>query len=984
MRNFDEIGVNIKRGIKGEKIKMRDKGIWEILAIFMVLVIIGSCVAVPSAGDASESEVKSSSSATIYVPDGYPTIQAAVNAASPGDTIIVKDGTYKENVLLNKRLTLIGDALPTIDAQGKGDAINITAEFCVVTGFRCVNARGSAGIIVDSDWNRVENNTCEKNNYGICLNDSSNNSISNNSVINNKYGISLYYPPSSGIVKVRVNAPEYVEEGATFVATIGVNSIEDFYAGIFDLSFDHSVVKVIDVEDGCIDRDTIPVMMWAPMERDTIRMFLCLPGDTTVSGSGYLAKISFKVKGKEGDKSVLNLSNGFLEGINFADSVPMPEEIPAVWIDAKIRVGSKEEEGEKKEEKEEKVEVQVGSHNNFISKNTISNNGYGIYLVSSSSNTLMNNIVSSNNRDGFYLKDSSNNTIKNNEVCENNDDGIYLKRSTNNEIKNNEIHENNDNGVHAHDSSNSMVASNKIYDNKDGGIYLRNSGNSTLTNNTMSGSDHNFAVYGEHLSDYIQNIDTSNKVDGKPVYYLVNKQDRQIPSDAGYVGVVNSTNITVRDLTLTNNGQGVLIVFSKDSKIENVNASDNKYGIYLDHSSNNVLMNNNASNNHGDGIYLEYSTNNEITENKIHENRDNGICVHDSSNNNTMQNNEVRKNNDDDGIYLKRSTNNEIKNNKILENRDNGIHVYDSSNNNTIQNNEVRKNNDDGFCLKRSTNNEIKNNKIHDNNDNGIYAHDSSNNMITSNEIYDNKDNGIYLRNSGNSTLTNNTILGNEHNFAVYGEHLFDYIQNIDTSNKVDGKPVYYLVNKQDQQIPGDTGYVGIVNSTNITVKDLALTNNGQGVLIAFSKDSRIENVNASNNKYGIYLDSSSNNVLMNNKVSNNDDDGIYLEDSANNTIKNNGLYENKDNGICIYDSSNNNTIQDNEVRGNNDDGIYLKRSTNNEITNNKIHENRGNGIYVHDSSNNNTIQDNEVRGNNDDGIYLKRSHACSDKRLTF
>ena len=775
---------------------MRDKGIWTILVILIVFVVIVSCAAMPSAMGVSESEVKSSS-ATIYVPDAYPTIHAAVNAASPGDTIIVRSGTYKENVLLDKKLTLVGDALPTIDALGKSDAISIPADYCVVTGFRCVNAK-SAGILVDSDWNRIENNTCEKNNYGICLKDSSNNTIMNNDVLNNKYGISLRYPPSSGIAEVRVNAPEYAEEGATFVVTLGVDSVTDLTAAQFDLSFDPAVIKVSDVKEGEINGEDILTVMWClNPAKDTVRVLIMMPIGESVSGSGYLAEIEFEVKGKEGEKSELTFSNGELVGITFTDSVPMPEEIPAMWTDAEIRVGSKEEEGEKKEEEGEEAEVQVGSHNNFINYNTVSNNKYGIYLVSSSNNTLINNIVNSNNRNGFYLKDSSNNTIKNNEAYENKDHGIYLKRSTNNEITNNEIHESRGNGIYVHDSSNNntivkneirdnrrdgidlddstnnKITSNEIYDNKDGGIYLRNSGNSTLTDNTISGSEHNFAVYGKHLSDYIQSIDTSNKVEGKPVYYLVNKQDQQIPGDAGYVGAVNSTNITVSDLALTNNGQGVLLAFSKDSRIENINASDNKYGIYLDYSSNNVLMNNKVSNNDDGGIYLRLSVNNEIKDNKIRENKDNGICIYNSSNNNTIQNNEIR------------------------ENRDNGICVYDSSNNNTIQNNEVCENNDDGIYLKRSTNNEITNNKIHENRDNGIYAHDSTNSMITSNKIYDNKDDGIYLRNSGNSTLANNTMSGNEHNFAVYGKHLFDYIQSIDTSNKVEGKPVYYLVNKK-------------------------------------------------------------------------------------------------------------------------------------------------------------------------------------------
>ena len=40
-------------------------------------------------------------STTIYVPDDYAKIQWAVDNASAGDTIIVRDGTYTENVDVN-------------------------------------------------------------------------------------------------------------------------------------------------------------------------------------------------------------------------------------------------------------------------------------------------------------------------------------------------------------------------------------------------------------------------------------------------------------------------------------------------------------------------------------------------------------------------------------------------------------------------------------------------------------------------------------------------------------------------------------------------------------------------------------------------------------------------------------------------------------------------------------------------------------------
>jgi hypothetical protein len=76
---------------------MMDKCIWKILAIFIVLVTIGSCTAMPSAWGISESEVKSSS-ATIYVPDGYSLTRVAVDNASFGDIIVAYNETYKENV----------------------------------------------------------------------------------------------------------------------------------------------------------------------------------------------------------------------------------------------------------------------------------------------------------------------------------------------------------------------------------------------------------------------------------------------------------------------------------------------------------------------------------------------------------------------------------------------------------------------------------------------------------------------------------------------------------------------------------------------------------------------------------------------------------------------------------------------------------------------------------------------------------------------
>lgn len=137
-------------------------------------------------------------------------------------------------------------------------------------------------------------------------------------------------------INVTVNAPEYVEEGEIFDVTIDVDSIMDFNTGLFDISFNSSVVNITGVANGRIDETAIPISIWTFVDSDTIRVMPELSGITGVGGSGYLTKISFEVVGNRGDRSVLDISNGMLVNTE-------AEEIPAEWIDDEIRIGVEEE-----------------------------------------------------------------------------------------------------------------------------------------------------------------------------------------------------------------------------------------------------------------------------------------------------------------------------------------------------------------------------------------------------------------------------------------------------------------------------------------------------------------------------------------------------------------------------------------------------------------------------------------------------------------
>ncbi|CAD6492330.1 MAG: hypothetical protein CHKLHMKO_00254 [Candidatus Argoarchaeum ethanivorans] len=73
------------------------------------------------------------SATDICVPDNYATIQSAVNAANDGDTIIVRDGTYNENVDVSKRLTIRsenGYGSTTVQAASSSDHVfNVTVDY---------------------------------------------------------------------------------------------------------------------------------------------------------------------------------------------------------------------------------------------------------------------------------------------------------------------------------------------------------------------------------------------------------------------------------------------------------------------------------------------------------------------------------------------------------------------------------------------------------------------------------------------------------------------------------------------------------------------------------------------------------------------------------------------------------------------------------------------------------------------------------------
>lgn len=189
--------------------------------------------------------------------------------------------------------------------------------------------------------------------------------------------------------------------------------------------------------------------------------------------------------------------------------------------------------------------------------------------------------------------------------------------------------------------------------------------------------------------------------------------------------------------------------------------------------------------------------------------------------------------------------------------------------------------------------------------DSGIYIDHSLKANISSNNILD-SNLGIYLNDSSNIVLRNNNMSTNRYNFGVYGDNLEGYIQDIDASNLVGGKPIIYWVNQTNKQPPTDAGYIAIVNSTSITLRGLTLSRNWQAVLFAYSTNSNIRNVTGTRNMDCIWLLNCSGCSVMDSTISDNSWGGIALVDSSACSVYGNNVTNNIGYGVFLSNASDN------------------------------------------------------------------------------
>jgi len=368
------------------------------------------------------------------------------------------------------------------------------------------------------------------------------------------------------------------------------------------------------------------------------------------------------------------------------------------------------------------------------------------------------------------------------------------------------------------------------------GIHFYRCQNLVLRNNSMHENVYNLGIRGTKTSHYYHDIDTTNSVNDKPVYFILNESDRILNGiDVGFLGLVGCTRISAEGLSIESNDQGLLLVETTNSSVASSTFSNNCFGIQLFASSDNTIA--------------DCRT---LGENALY-----------------------------------------------------GIDLLD----------------------------------------------DSRQNHILDCEVWG----GILLENAPFNVLRNNTITGDYLNFQVFGDKINDFIQDIDESNTINGKPIYYFVGEDNLNIYGSNiGYLGFVNCTNVKVHDITTQYLSQGLLLVNTKavvkrcmfwacswgvhlfkcsDVKIYRCSFKYNFCGPYLHYSSGNQIFMCDVSDNWWHGFLLENSDDNVIKRCKVFDTGMDSFFFIDSYEN-EVHYNNIAGSGQNGIFALYSTVNATNN--------------------------------------------------
>jgi len=478
-------------------------------------------------------DISSATPITLYVGDDeqYTSISAAIENASAGYRIFVYNGTYSENLIIDKKLDLFGEdrSITTINGNGYGNVVIINANNVNISHFTIKNSGSTDGdciIRINYGSSIITDNIISNGYHGLTISNSDDHLIYDNIIsYNTGNGIQLNYSDNN--------------------INISYNTITANNNGIYLYSSDGNNIYNNDVKNN-----------------DANGIFL-----NKTCNTNYL--VSNNVT--DNDDSGIYLNDFSNYSIISNNKIYSNSDTGLVLENCSLNTINK---GNIISGNTNYGLMVIGSNNIIQSNKFSSNKKDGIYLTADDNNTISSNILCFNKLAGIKLYNSTDDYIYDNEIFDNTEYGAYLDFFTlRNLVCNNYFYNNGQNAIDKSTNRNrwnmTKTSSNNIVD----GPYK--SGN--YWDDYDETSEGALDIDGDGIADSYYTIYASNKDKGplldvsSPIIGEISTTPTsQSLGGYTYISVIVTDNIEVKNVYLA--------VTDPNSQLNNISITQNKTG----------------------------------------------------------------------------------------------------------------------------------------------------------------------------------------------------------------------------------------------------------------------------------------------------------------------------------------------------------------------------------------------------------------------
>jgi parallel beta-helix repeat protein len=360
------------------------------------------------------------------------------------------------------------------------------------------------------------------------------------------------------------------------------------------------------------------------------------------------------------------------------------------------------------------------------------NENYGFFALINCQNVTVKNFVTNGNSQGIILAGTTRSTITSSTF----NDGGYLYESRNNFVD--------------HCSFNGQ------------GLWMDYSPQNTLRNNTVLGGD--FSVWGLEINDFYQDVGLTNTRNGKPIYYLVEQDNKFFNGlDCGYLGLVNCNNFRLSNIDLNNNWEGLLLVNSSGT-VGQCSFSSDVYGIEIAYSTSKLTISRCTFNGNEDGFHIIQSSNIIVKRCNVKISGFYGMYLENSSNNIIRW---CTINNAVAGIRSVGSSNNQINFNTFASSNNEAVGIWYGGSGNDISFNTILLCGQGVRLMYGSYKNNVHHNTMKLSDFWGIEMQESDDNNITYNDIRSSKTFGVRIGESIGNVVDHNNIVSNDQGAVI-------------------------------------------------------------------------------------------------------------------------------------------------------------------------------------------------------------------------